>query len=314
MQIVLDTDAVRVLGYPDGAPVYEALVGVARAGHQLKLGDHSVAELMTAIEERRFGWREWEQARDRMEEILFVADPISAAGWELFAQMGLDVGRVIDPRDLSVRRFERLACWKKMLLDRNPTEFRTSRILEVAGRRTEISLRRGAASELMGGLRSDWIEALDEIVTKAAGEGERAPEDLVQDVASGLDEGAGWKDVPPSVRLDALIRVKVHYVLRRLKSEEPYNPTTKKHRNDGIDYDALQYLGVPAVLCTIDTNLRSVVRQAGSLQADWVMTPVELAAANRSGRLSALPGWTDIQNANRDRSSAEPRQLNHGRE
>ena len=81
--------------------------------------------------------------------------------------------------------------------------------------------------------------------------------------------------VDTSLRLDAQVRVHSLLHLRRLKTKEPYN--AEKNRHDALDFDLCRYLAMPAAICTADDRFRTKLRDAGTWQSRWVVTPDELA-------------------------------------
>ena len=91
----------------------------------------------------------------------------------------------------------------------------------------------------------------------------------------------------------ATVRTRVYFHARSLvKGEEQYDPTSKKKKNDGIDLDMLQYLAAPMLICVDDDKFTNAVKNSGSYQREWMLTPIELAEACRKGTLPTLPNWS----------------------
>jgi hypothetical protein len=294
MEIALDTGIVRDFGFSRGDAAFAALKEVRGFGHRFRLADHAIVELVAQLDEERFKWQDWKNARARAVEIIDRVNPIIAGGWELFAGVGLSVGDRTGHEQPLLRRDEAVALWERLLSARNPTEFRELWTAVVDGHEVRFGFKRGAGGELLQGLRDKWTTSFDEIVKRSSFESPDDEESLVKVVANGLDARAGWERPPFSVRVDSMIRTYAHLAVRRLKEEEPYDPRSKKKRNDGIDFDMLQYHGVPMLVCVDDRKFTNAVAGGGSGQRAWMLTPLELAEACRNGTLPVLPNWNDV--------------------
>jgi len=291
MEIALDTRIIRDFGFTRGDAAFAALREVRGFGHRFRLADHAAVELVAQLDEGRFEWNDWKNARVRAAEIIDRENPIIAGGWELFAALGLPVGDRTGQEQPVLRRDEAVALWERLLSARNPTEFRELWRAIVEGREMLLGFKRGAGGEMLEGLRDRWITSFDAIVQRAALENPDQ-DTLVKVVAAGIDTQAGWENPLCSVRIDSMIRTYAHLAVRRMKEKEPYNPRNKKKRNDGIDFDMLQYHGVPMLVCVEDRDFTNAVSGGNSIQRAWMLTPRELAVACKNGTLPTLPDWS----------------------
>lgn len=71
--------------------------------------------------------------------------------------------------------------------------------------------------------------------------------------------------------------------MRTRKSKEPYDPTSVKKVNDGIDFDLYCYLMLPAFVVASERGFYGEIADIKSLQRDWFWRPEELAAARAVG-------------------------------
>jgi hypothetical protein len=290
MEIALDTRIIRDFGFTRGDAAFAALREVRGLGHRFRLADHAIVELVAQLDEGRFEWNDWKNARARAAEIVDRENPIIPGGWELFAGLGLPVGDRTGQEQPALRRDEAVALWERLLSARNPTEFRELWLAIVEGREMLFGFKRGAGGEMLEALRDGWITSFDKIAQGAALK-DPDQEALVKVVAAGIDVQAGWDNPPCSVRIDSMIRTYAHLAVRRLKEKEPYDHRNLKKRNDGIDFDMLQYHGVPMLICVDDRKFTNAVAGGGSAQRAWMLTPPELAEACRTGKLPVLPNW-----------------------
>lgn len=108
--------------------------------------------------------------------------------------------------------------------------------------------------------RTDSAQALNEYVK------------IIQDV---IDTKVCPGKVPPaSQRLDAFLRVDALLHLRKLRKANRYDPD--KNSNDAMDRLLLQYLAIPAAICTRDRGIRSDAVAARSWQEKWIVRPEDL--------------------------------------
>lgn len=100
-------------------------------------------------------------------------------------------------------------------------------------------------------------------------------EDLVITAKNEFDQN--YYSVPPfSKRADLLIRYISSLQRRSLEKHEPYNPISKKKRNDGHDFAIIIPMIFPARVCTNDSL--NGIRTIKSYQSDWIVSPMEIAA------------------------------------
>lgn len=97
--------------------------------------------------------------------------------------------------------------------------------------------------------------------------------------------------VPPlSVRWDLQVRFFWRQYVRSKKELEPYDPTSRKKRNDGIDFGVFQYLMLPALVVATDKGFFDKIADIKSYQKPWFWKPEELATAWTSGE-RPRPTW-----------------------
>lgn len=279
-QVALDTSVVRALGdtrRPFHADVGLGLRALRDHGFTLHLADGTIAELTSQLSERRIPWPEWVRARSALKKMLNHSEPVLLGGWELLAEAGIFIGAKRPSRS----RQDIRAGWKRMEKARSYDELWKVRPFRADGRVVLGGTKRDVARGLVDSEKDSWVEGLDDVADVARAEGVQDIQtkewiELVEIIGRGFEARLTVAtDPPPSVRLDALIRVYARYSRQRVQSVGPYN--AEKRANDAFDYDLLRYLALPALVCTCDeTTLVQAIEQAGSWQRTWVLGITEL--------------------------------------
>lgn len=85
------------------------------------------------------------------------------------------------------------------------------------------------------------------------------------------------KGMPPdwARRLDAHFRVWTRYALLYVRGK--YKADSDKGRHDAYDFYQLKFLALPAMICTLDNRLRNIVKETGSWQAKYLLSPGEIS-------------------------------------
>lgn len=281
-RLVLDANVVRyvVLGDIDPAPLFTYV----RAGGSVHIADGTIVELIAALHEQRLPWPKWTARRSEIARLVDHKAPIMLGGADLLDACGVKFQR---PRTRFPRPLQRFLNRRSFELFMHARSLHDASRLEVRfveqGRPRVVIIDMTAASKQLETSYSDWIagfERLDVAAEKqgVALPGRGVPCELLQAQARSLQGflDANVRSTPPaSLRLDAQVRVHSLLHLRRLKTKEPYN--ARKNRHDALDFDLCRYLAMPAAICTADDRFRTKLRDAGTWQSRWVVTPDELA-------------------------------------
>lgn len=89
-----------------------------------------------------------------------------------------------------------------------------------------------------------------------------------------------------TIRAELLLKYLATIVARSAKTKEPYNPTSSKRKNDGIDFLFLLGLVLPARICSKDSL--KIIKGLDSFQSNWIQTPDEIAIQWRDDMLTKL--------------------------
>ena len=76
-----------------------------------------------------------------------------------------------------------------------------------------------------------------------------------------------------SKKMDGILEYQAWLFLR---GRESYNANSSKKDNDGIDYNVLLQMILPAYVCSDDQFFTNYHKNVSSFQKDWCMTPAEL--------------------------------------
>lgn len=142
--------------------------------------------------------------------------------------------------------------------------------------------------------RTAWIEMFSTLEPGWRKLG--SPTDLNELQHSQLDEAFRHLDdgqrITPSrsIRCDLQVRLLWRQFARSKKLKDPYDPTSVKKLNDGIDFDLYRYLQLPAFVVAEDSGFFSRIENIPSFQRHWFWKPADLAAAWTSGT-RPFPQW-----------------------
>jgi hypothetical protein len=78
------------------------------------------------------------------------------------------------------------------------------------------------------------------------------------------------------------------------KVKRAYDPTSKKSRNDGVDFDLYRFLKLPAFVVTLDKGFLEGLTDFSSYQANWFFRPQELADSWNAG-ITPKPRWPAVK-------------------
>lgn len=113
---------------------------------------------------------------------------------------------------------------------------------------------------------------------------------VLNDALADLDANCSLTGIPMSARCDLQMRYLYRQWVRTKKTKCAYSPTSRKKRNDGIDFDLYRYLMLPALVLTEDTAFLAGILDIPSSQKNWFMTPQELANSWQQGE-QPWPTW-----------------------
>lgn len=89
-----------------------------------------------------------------------------------------------------------------------------------------------------------------------------------------------------SIRADLLLGYLAQMSTRAAKEKEPYNPSSKKKRNDGLDFLIAHALIIPSRVCSNDKL--NALKAVDSFQNDWIITPERLVELWKNKQLNKL--------------------------
>lgn len=135
--------------------------------------------------------------------------------------------------------------------------------------------------------RDAWIRMHSDLKARWEANGRK---ELHEYEHSELDDALVRSDhgeaVVPSmtVRNDFQVRFMWRQFVRNQKTKNPYNPSSRKKRNDGIDFDFLLYLALPAFFLAEEQGFdKTKIGEIPSFQTNWILAPQELADAWTKG-------------------------------
>ncbi|WEE79507.1 hypothetical protein LZ683_09150 [Comamonas testosteroni] len=276
--VVLDTSTVRNLAFVSEPPSWvTTFAKMSRDGYSFSLADAAAAELLNQVRSNRTIISKHKQSIEWVSTFLNPEIRVLPGG--------IDVQRMIDSTDIrhaeETRHLADIA-WEMLL---HPLEE------DVEDRRP--------FDELLDEDRDEWMSYLadtDEHLYMFGLDVRRSDPTLVKDYLIDLLAGAidkGESIFPPfSTRRHLEIRYRVRQYVRTTLTKKPYNPASKKNRNDGIDLTLYDYLMLPALVLANDSGFYSSLNDIDSFQKSWFMTPEKLASEWLEGK-RPHPKWPE---------------------
>jgi hypothetical protein len=298
-KIVLDTNVIRHLGAGElDATVFASL---ERPGFSVHLSDAAATELIAALCSERFPWDQWVSARSTLQSTLCSAEPILLGNQQGLQLVGVPVARKRSPEELDSDKRRLMAAWhhlcdvssldellsvQRSVPPEGAIAFDSDLVAKV------VAKEHRDWSTSVDGFRNNLLETVPHVreVLPPRGDSIEAINICIAAAKPELDADFEEPGTPPSVRMDAFLRVCAMFFLRRLRLKETYDPV--KRANDLFDLDLLKYLSFPAVVCTSDGPLIAAVERAGSWQRRWIVRPGELADGTMRSCLVDLT-WPD---------------------
>ena len=107
---------------------------------------------------------------------------------------------------------------------------------------------------------------------------------------TGSDSSVPELSPPLSIRWDLQMRLFWRQYVRSKKTSEPYDPTSPRKKNDGIDFDLFHYFLLPAFVVATDSGFFEKLGDITSFQTGWFWKPDALAQAWVDGE-RPFPTW-----------------------
>lgn len=298
LPLVLDTSvARRVLRGEIALNSFHALIA---HGSRIHLSDAAVLELTHAVLTGQIQWNDWMNDRQKLIELVDIDEPVLLGGRAGLQRAGYPVSERLGDQDVRCRAAALAAIWKiitatvsRDLLERNEIAVPECQLI--------VSLNLELHKQRMSEHRNAWSTAFKtffdsvmrhdpefDLKLPVRNDCPRASAEYFDAVSRKLDERSVGAAIPPSVRMDALLRVQGLWRMRFLRRREAYNPV--KYGNDAFDFHLLHYLAFPAAICTKDDRLIETIRTTRSWQLCWVVRPEELASPSVH-RAFEQPQW-----------------------
>lgn len=289
--VVFDTSPIRSLAYVTEPPDWaKTFVEMSSDGYSFSLSDGACAEL---INQRGSGALNDEQAR----KIVEMIEPILNKDVPVFLGK-MDILEIINCPDPG--RF-----WNaEEFYELSKSAWQTLKKVFY-----EPVARQEKAGEILQEERDSWVRIFDkfrskedEILKKASEsmtneEFEKFRNELRDEYCSkaldaaldSLNKECNCRP-PMSVRCDLQMRLLWRQYVRSMKEKDPYNPESKKKRNDGIDFDLCRYFLLPALVVADESGFFDKIKDIESFQLPWFLRPQDLADMWVK-KLKPRPSW-----------------------
>lgn len=276
--VVLDTAPVRGLAYTEEPSWVETFSQMAAQGYSFSLADGTLTELLAQRCRNALTAEECRKILDRLERFLNPQLPILLGKKDLSGMLGINE----EPWNEDECRALSMTGWKMLKRCADPMDQQTS---------PEWALQEERDDWI--GLFSGWQQIIDEINAEDSSEEPIDVEALSDQMIEVMERTQDkWNSLMPpmSLRMHLTNRYYWRQFVRKQKSKNPYDPTSAKKRNDGIDADLYRYLLLPALVVTEDKAFLSGLADIESFQKHWFFTPQMLADEWLKGRRPE-PAW-----------------------
>ncbi|WP_412527430.1 hypothetical protein [Burkholderia lata] len=277
--VILDTSPVRDLAFETIQPSWiKTFSQMARDGYSFSLADAAAAELLNQVRTGATALAAHQQAIEWISTFLNPEAPVLPGKMDLDGMIGLS-----EDWDVGEARYIAAIAWKMLRDPLKPdADGRPPFDLLLEEERNEWRLFFARLRHL------SFVSGLDVSKSDPAS----VMEFLVDCVARGYDKDSGVSP-PPSIRRHLELRYRIRQYIRTERTKEPYNPSAKKNRNDGIDIDLYHYLMLPAIIVAKDGGFYGSLNDIDSFQKAWFMPPERLAGEWLAGN-QPHPEWPEV--------------------
>lgn len=277
--VIIDTNAARNLGEEEDEPAWlKTFESMSEAGYSFSLAEGAFAELLAQRMRDSIDDQAFSRMLVRLKRFLNPGVPVMLGNRDIRGMIGAPTEgapwSASEARSISVRAFEHLAM-AEALKGEDPEMFE-----------------RQSVDEVLQETRDTWIAQFDRMLglfPKGQAYDEHGGPAL-QAFFESLDENDPLDDPAMSKRLELACKYLWRQHVRSAKSHEPYDPRSRKKRNDGIDFELFFFLALPAFIVTCDKGFSTKLDQIKSVQRGWIWTPEDLADAWLSAR-NPKPSW-----------------------
>lgn len=277
--VVLDTSPVRDLAQSGREDWVQTFAAMVNDGYSFSLADATAAELLTQVRSGRIPQNGYDGMLKLLETFLNPDFPVLPGKIDLDAMIGVHD----EPQILEETRYLSREAWRELVDPHGPT-FGIGPSLD----------------ELLEEERREWTASLRRMVTNTYCRGidlsRSDPDDAAEFLASQIGDSfyRGVEIEPPmTIRMHLEIRYRLRQMARTVRAKEPYNPESKKKRNDGIDVDLYKYFILPAFAVVKEGGFFGPLEDIRSFQREWFIRPETLAARWLNGE-RPQPIWPDV--------------------
>jgi hypothetical protein len=247
----------------------------------VSLSDLALSELALDLLDHSLDFAKWTPKAKLLNHILHKERPVFPSGNEFLALSEIKPSKSYHSEQTKV--FFK-ASWEYLKNAKCDADLNKGKIIKLNRSRHKIALISHAQTVLQQG-REDWIKKVEYLRDYMLKNGLSAADEL-RVMKIGLSQQKGYsKDA--SQRLEAGYRFLAFHVHKAMKKDF-YKPSSKKNRNDGLDWQMSFYLGLPAIVCTNDKKFQKKIQDTDSRQANLVLTGEELVQKIKSNSIEKL--------------------------
>lgn len=290
--VVIDTSPIRNIAESGSVPPWVGtFAAMAKDGYSFSLADVTFAELLS---QRLSGQNngDYDLMISSLNGFLNPEFPVLPGKTDIMQMIGAKPGRE-GWNEAQVRQMSQGA-WGMLLAAKLPATNPSLLTTPPMNSTINAAQAQGFLEQMLQEERDDWITMHSDLKARWEANGKKELHEYehseLDDALVRSDHG---EDIVPSmtVRNDFQVRFVWRQFVRNQKVKNPYNPSSRKKRNDGIDFDFLRYLALPAFFLAEEQGFdKNKIGDIPSFQTNWILTPQELADAWANGE-KPRPQW-----------------------
>jgi len=266
--VCLDTCAIRKIIHENND--FPKLFSEISERHHVnfKIAETAWAEIIQDFYNGSIKLEEWKNKRDNINNFLYKDCPIQEQGYNLSIEMKTFI--VPKKRKGKFNNNYWKKCWKIIYTLNDLKDLNKKHIYCYNHKPYKIQIKLEVIEKVFKESRDEWNEYFKNVKSLNLDESHYKEKDILKNFKNEFS-----KDYNLGKMAD-FIHVLSRYTYLSLVKKTPYNPESKKRKNDSIDFSFLQLLSKPAIFCSEDKNFRTLVHQSSAPNAYNVKSIQEL--------------------------------------
>lgn len=266
--VCLDTCAIRNIIH-ENKDVPKLFRKISERHHvKFKIAETALAEIIQDFYDGSINLKDWKNKRDNINNFLYQDCPIQEQGYNLSIEMETFIVSKTRKGEFNNNYWKK--CWKIICTLDDLEDLNKEYHYYYNHNPYKIQINPEVIEKVFKESRDEWIEYFKNVKSLNLDESHNKEKDILK-----IFKNEFSKDYNIDKMAD-FIHALSHYTYLSLVKKTPYNPESKKRKNDSIDFSFLQLLSKPAIFCSEDKNFRTLVHQSSAPNAFNVKSIQEL--------------------------------------